>query len=107
MRTSFPISLHAVYTGKSGDGGEFTDSETGEVISFAEAHAFDFDSAEGNVQRLVLRANRIDQVAEGFDVGKLKRYQDHVLIEGDAVLNDGGRSYFRPSKISKTSAAAA
>lgn len=104
MRTSFPVAINATYTGKCGDGGTFNDSESGEVISFSEAHAFDFDSADGNVQRLILRAQRIDEVAEGFDVAKLNRYADAVAIEGDVVLNTEGKSYFRPVKISKLSA---
>ena len=103
MRSSFPVTVNAVYTGKSGDGGTFTDGETGEVIAFSEAHAFDYDSADGNVQRLVLRAEKIDKVAEGFDVAKLRRYADAVTIEGDIVLNTEGRSYFRPSKMVKSS----
>jgi hypothetical protein len=106
MRSSFPVVVNAVYTGKCGDGGTFTDTETGEAIPFSEAHAFDYDSADGNVQRLVLRANKIDQVAEaGCDVAKLRRYVDQVRIEGDVVLNTEGRSYFRPSKVAKAASA--
>jgi hypothetical protein len=103
MKADFPVQFEAVYCGKSGDSGSFKDGETNEVVSFAEAHAFDFESAEGNVQRLVMRADRIDQVAEGFNHGKLKRYSSRVLIEGNVVLNDAGRSFFRPVKITQLS----
>lgn len=106
MLTAFPISLHAVYTGKSGKGGEFKDSETGDNVSYAELHSFDFDTADGTVSRINLRANRIDEVAEGFDVSKLVRYQDRVMIEGDVVLREGGKGYFRPSKITRAKAPA-
>lgn len=99
MRTSFPVEFVAVFCGKSGNSGQFKDPETGELVDFSEAYAFDFDSADGTVQRLSLRASKIDDVAEGVDVGKLERYSHRVKFVGDVVLNTEGRSYFKPISV--------
>lgn len=108
MRFEIPVELRTIFCGKAGDGGEFKDPETGEMISFAEAFAFDFDSATGSVQRMNLRANKIMEVAEkGFDLDKLQRYKDEVLILGNAVVNTDGRSFFKPVRIGKAPSPAA
>jgi len=101
----FAVRERATYVGKAGDAGSFKDAETGDQVKYAEAHAFDFDSPEGNVQRILLRANKIDEVAD-FDLSKLKRYADQVDIEGVVVVSDR-RGFFRPTRITKASAASA
>lgn len=98
MNAEFPVEVEAVYVGKSGDSGDFVDKETGEKVSYAEAHAFHFDSAGGNVQTIVMRANRIDEVCQGFDVSKLQRYKSRVRIIGNAVIGER-RSFFKPLQI--------
>jgi hypothetical protein len=108
MRFEIPVSLRTVFCGKAGNSGQFTDSSTGELIDFAEAYAFDFDSADGNVQRLNLRGNKIAEVADsGFDIDKLQRYKDEVLILGNAVINSEGRSFLKPIRIGVAPKAAA
>ena len=98
----FPIALDAVYVGIGGKGGEFPDSETGEMIQYSDALAFDFDTSEGITQRLILRSSKLAQIAKaGVKLEALKRYQDRLRIEGVIVLGErGGRSFFRPISLS-------
>jgi hypothetical protein len=106
VRFDIPVVLDTVFCGKAGSSGSFVDPETKEVVDFADAFAFDFDSADGNVQRLQLRANRILEVAaKGFDIDKLHRYTDRVRIVGNAVVNTEGRSFFKPVSIGLVPAA--
>jgi hypothetical protein len=102
-RLSFFVKFAATYTGQAGSSGTFTDPETKEIVSFSEARAFDFEDAEGNVQRLKLRDSKIVQLpGSNVDPTKLVKYADSVEIEGEVVLSqDGGRSFFRPVKITK------
>lgn len=105
-RLSFLVKIRAMYCGQAGSAGQFTDPETGELVNFTEAHAFDFDDHEGNVQRLKLRGSKIVQVSD-VDPVKLVRYQDQVDIEGEVVLGEGGaRSFFRPTRITRVAKSA-
>lgn len=102
----FSVRERAVYVGRAGSSGSFKDRETGEQVSYSEAHAFDFDSPEGNVQRVIIRADKVEAVAEGFDLQKAKRYVDQVEMQGVVVLNERG-GFFKPTRISKVTSAAA
>lgn len=99
--TEFPILVNALYTGMAGTSGSFTDNQTGELIQYAEALGFDFTTPEGVQSRLTMRANKFVEVAEGIDPAKLVMYRDAVTIEGVAVIAAKGRSFFRPTKITK------
>jgi len=98
MKANFPVEVTAVFCGKAGSGGSFVDRETGDTVSFTDAYAFDFDDTEGNVQRLVVRVKNVDDVAD-FKVEALTRYAAQIHIEGNAVINDEGRSFFRATKM--------
>jgi hypothetical protein len=109
MKLSFPITLKAMYVGRTGSAGSFTDDE-GRDVEYAENLGFDFEDADGNVQRLTMRANNVASVsASRIDFDKLQRYKDEFVIEGNLILNTekGGRSFFKALSVAPAKALAA
>lgn len=95
MRTVFPTVLSAVYMGVDRQAGEFTDRNTGEVISYGRNHLFAFDAADGTTQTLSVSERDLDQV-KGFKIDSVKKFAE-VALHGEITLNTArdGKSYFR------------
>jgi hypothetical protein len=101
MPMRLPVTLVAEYRGQA-PASEFTDRDTGEVVSLAPNYKFEVELPDGDVAVWAVREGQLDDAAD-FDVAKLAK-GERVTIVASVVLQDRGSkrdSYIAPHKITR------
>jgi hypothetical protein len=90
-----PIEFSAEYRGQQ-PAGQFTRKDTGEVVDFAAALKFEYETDDGDVVLVPIRATQLDKCEPPFDHEQLQK-GDELVLRGFVVLQDRGSdrdSYF-------------
>ncbi|HEX5307824.1 MAG TPA: hypothetical protein VFW38_01960 [Solirubrobacteraceae bacterium] len=102
MPNRVPVAVDAEYRGVAA-ASEFTARDTGERIQVPAKLKFEYDTAEGDVEMLVVSASQFDKAQGAPDFNALKR-GDRMVLVGLVVLQDRGSdrdSYFKLDRVEK------
>lgn len=95
MSLRLPVEFVAEYRGQR-PAGSFVDRGTGEHVSYGPALKFEYETADGDIEIVPVRATELDKCEPPFDHAQLKK-GDQLSLSGFVVLQDRGSerdSYF-------------
>lgn len=93
------VALRAEYRGQQ-PGGDFTDRQTGEVVTYGPKLKFENEGPDGDVSLLAFRESDFDKCSPPFDASTLAK-GDEVEMVCQIVIGerDSDRSYIRPLSV--------